>query len=250
MRGVRACWRSFCKPITDAGDGFDVDGALAKLAPQRSDVDVHGAGLAVEVVAPDLFEELVAAEDDLRLAGEGFEQVEFLAAEVDGLAADVDFAPLHVDDEVAGADGRRFGGGRCSRGAAEDGFDAGDDFAWVEGFGDVVIGTELQPDDFVDVVVAGGEHQDGEIGVVASSHAAADVPAVDAGQHQVEDEQVDGRDASRRRRAVSPSAGFFDGEVLLLEVHTQECADVVFVIDDEDAVHWLNYKSQTANLKS
>ena len=81
--------------------------------------------------------------------------------------------------------------GRC---AAEDALDAGDELARVERLRQVVVGADLEADDLVDVLVAGGQHQDRHVGGLAD--APADLEPVDVGQHQVEDDQ-------RRRSAAT-----------------------------------------------
>ena len=64
---------------------------------------------------------------------------------------------------------------------------AGDELAWVERLRQIVVGADLEPDDLVDVLVAGGQHQDRDIGGLAD--APADLDPVEVGQHQVEDDQ-------------------------------------------------------------
>ena len=45
---------------------------------------------------------------------------------------------------------------------AQDRFDSRQQFARIEGFADVVIGTELQTDDAIGLIGSGGEHNDGD----------------------------------------------------------------------------------------
>src|SRR5207249_4707317 len=96
---------------------------------------------------------------------------------------------VDVDDDGAVFDQlRRF---LLLGGAAEDRFDAGDQFARAERFGDVVISAHFEANDAVGFGGAGGEHDQGRVGgAVFSAQAAADLKAIDAGHHQVEDDQV------------------------------------------------------------
>ena len=52
-------------------------------------------------------------------------------------------------------------------GAAQLGLDARQQFAHREGLGQVIVRAHLQPDHAVDLVVAGGQHQDGNVHLLA-----------------------------------------------------------------------------------
>ena len=69
-------------------------------------------------------------------------------------------------------------------------------------------------------------------GPVAADRA-ADRDAVDAGQHQVEDDQVERLGAGARERLLAV-ADRLDLEALEAEVQHDQLADVRFVFDDED----------------
>ena len=123
---------------------------------------------------------------------------------------------------VAAALGRR---------AAEDALDARHELARVERLRQVVVGADLEADDLVDVLVAGGEHQDRHVRGLA--HAAADLDPVDVGQHQVEDDQrgLLGRDLRQRGAAGGDGAHVVAG---VLEVEGDERGDRRLVLDDQN----------------
>ena len=52
-------------------------------------------------------------------------------------------------------------GGSALRGAAEERLNAGDELLLAEGLDDVVVGARLEAADPLELVAAGGEHQDG-----------------------------------------------------------------------------------------
>ena len=90
------------------------------------------------------------------------------------------------------------------RGAApEQRPDPGEQFGQAERLGHVVVGAGVESDHGVDLVGAGGQHQDRE-GVAVGAQPAADLQAVHAGQAQVENDQVDaaltGQQGARGRR--------------------------------------------------
>ena len=76
----------------------------AELGAQPPDVDVDGAGAAEVVVAPDLLEQLGAAEHAARVLGEELEQLELLVGQVEQPAPDPGGVGRLVDDDLAGGD--------------------------------------------------------------------------------------------------------------------------------------------------
>src|SRR5260370_852894 len=80
-----------------------------------------------------------------------------------------------------------------SPGSAEGGARGADgchELLGVEGFDDVVVGAAVEARDFVDALVAGGQHQDRH--QAFATDGAADLEPVEVRHHHVEDDQVDG----------------------------------------------------------
>ena len=125
--------------------------------------------------------------------GERGEEVELERGEVDLGAVDGDPAGGAVDLERADAAGRgrRRGELGGALDPAEQGVGAGDDLAHPERLGDVVVGADAEPDEDVGLVVAGGEHEDRDR--ADRLDAAAHLEPVEAGQHDVEDDEVGAR---------------------------------------------------------
>jgi len=71
----------------------------SELGPEPPDVDVHGPGAAVEVVAPHLAQEGRAGEHAPRVGGEEPEELELLEREVERAAGDRDPEALGVEHE-------------------------------------------------------------------------------------------------------------------------------------------------------
>src|SRR5262249_41810653 len=113
----------------------------------------------------------------------------------------------------------------------QDRLDPGHQLARIERLGQIVVGPKLQSDDLIDVVVAGGDHDDWEIAV--STQVPADLPAVELRQHQVEHYQV----RPGRLHFVECLATIRSGldlEPFLLEVDPGELHDIALVVDDQD----------------
>lgn len=227
--GVAAVSFGLDEFVADAPECLDLHGRICQFRAEMLYVDIDGAGFAGEVVAPDRAEELVAGEGDAGVFDEGDEEVEFFGAEVDELAIDAGFAAGFVDGEIAEGDGVL--GFSAAFDAVEDAFDAGDEFAGVEGFGHVVVGAEFEADDLVDVVAACGEHDDGDVAFAAKF--AEDLEAIEAGHHDVEDDEG-GRGLLEAGDGFAAVGGVFDGIAFFFEVEGVEVADVGFVVDEED----------------
>jgi hypothetical protein len=144
---------------------------------------------------------------------------------VDGL---VEFEVGVAQDAVLGR--------RGDLGAAQDGLDPEDDFFEVEGFGDVVVAADGEAGDAVADGVAGGEEEDGQ--VAGGPEALGDFEAVHVGEHDVEDDEV-GLEAGGGAEGLGGVAGDLDLETGEAEGGGQERADVLLVVDDEDAVFGL-----------
>ncbi len=93
-------------------------GVAGHVAHQRlaktPDMHVDGAGLDIDVRAPDRVQQLLAAEHPAGMLDQVVEQAEFGRPQVDFLAVAADAVGDAVDDDVAvGPAGRRPGRGGC-----------------------------------------------------------------------------------------------------------------------------------------
>ena len=203
------------------------------LRTKAADVNRNRTNVALEFPAPDVLEELFAAEDLLRMLGKEKEEIELAGGEGDGMAVTEDGAAGWIDLKVAGADaalGLVDGGS----GTAEDGVDAGDEFSGAEGFDDVVVGAHLEAGEALGLGGACGEHDDGDVGGLAD--AAAHLFAGQFGEHEIEDDEVGGVRFERGERVRAGGRGG-DFVAVLFEVEAYDISDRAFVIDDEDRSH-------------
>ena len=110
--------------------------------------------------------------------------------------------------------------------------DPGDQLTRAERLGHVVVGTQLEADDPVHLVVAGGHEQHG--GPVAGrAHPAAHLDAVQPGQADVEDDGDGVQPADRVERACAVALDVHP-ESLPAQVEPDEVGDGPIVLDDED----------------
>src|SRR5262245_13254136 len=107
-----------------------------------------------------------------------------------------------------------------------------------ERLGEVIVCAAFEPDYLVRLFAARGEHQDRHIGIFGvAADRLADGDTVEAGEHHVEDDEIEVPASRQLQRALAISA--LNAIVVLeAEMQTDELADVRFVFDHEDCWAW------------
>ena len=161
------------------------------------------------------------------------EDLELGRRQADPAVAALDAAPLEVDEQVAVADDAPTGGiGQVAVRAPQERLDPAHQLAQPERLGQVVVGSQLEPDDLVDLVVASGQDEDRHLRA-GRAQAAEDLEAVHAGKPDIEHHEVR-RLAGRDVEALLAGPGDRDLVALLLEGVLDPAGDGVFVLDDQD----------------
>ena len=109
---------------------------------------------------------------------------------------------------------------------------AGHQLARAERLDDVVVGPQVEADDLVRVAAARGEQDDRHIAVLAQP--AADLQPVEAGQHDVEQDEVEAVRSRAAARALGPSAASVDTMAARARGTGAAAADLGVVVDDQD----------------
>ena len=117
-----------------------------------------------------------------------------------------------------------------SPGAPQHGLDAGDEFAVAERLGEVVVGPHGQSDEPVDLVAASSQDQDVAVGKGADL--AAHLDAVEAGQPEVEHDDV-GVLGPGLVEGLGAGVGLADLVARAGEVGRDDGGECAFVIDDQ-----------------
>src|SRR3990170_4479233 len=141
--------------VLDRLDGLCQEGDL--LAKLR-DVDVDRAVDHVGILPPDFREDRLAGEDATRRGEERLEDTEFLGGERHRLPLAPDLVTARVHPQLPVGQHRGLGFLRPGTTAAKDRLDPGHDLPRAERFGDVVVRTQLKPDDAVRFVPLRGQH--------------------------------------------------------------------------------------------
>ena len=115
--------------------------------------------------------------------------------------------------------------------AAENGADAGQEFAGAERLADVVVGADLKADDAVGLGRKGCEEYDGD--VVRRAQLPAKGEAVFARHHDIENNEIEAADLERtpHRGAIGGLGG---AEAVCCKETAQAGADLFVVIDNEN----------------
>ena len=200
-----------------------------ELAPQVRDEDVDRVGRRDRVVAPDVLEQALAGDDQPLVAHQVLEQLELAVGELDLALAALHLARVRVElsrspttSEAAAA----------RRPAPQQRADPREQLLALERLRQVVVGAGVEAADAVLGLGASGQHQDRHVALRAQ--AAADLDAVEAGQAEVEHDEV--RDEAggdvERLDAVGRGAHLV---ALVAQRAAQDVGDLLVVLDDEDA---------------
>src|SRR5688572_18722789 len=199
---------------------------------QVADMGVDHAIGHKHILAPDLIEQLLPAQDDPPVANERREQLEFNRREIDLLARAAQLETLEIDLEVAETeDVDRF----RRRGPAQRCLDPRPQFHRAEWLRDVVVGAKFETENLFGLMALRGE-QDDRRAHASVTQFTTDLEAILAGEHHVEQDQIEtsGQAAGDGRLAVGDQLQLvaLEAQVLL----ESEC-DVGIVFDYQNAGH-------------
>jgi len=192
-------------------------------------MDIEGLGRPEPVRIPDLVHDLLPSDDLARIGHEKVKEVELTGRHVDGLALLGHRAGGRIQ-----ADRSHLDGGAPLRWLAppHDGSDPRRELTDGEGFDDVIVGPELEPEYSVDLLASSGEHDDGHARLLAD--VARQVPPVATGQHHVEEDEVRELPGARFARDRQCRRDLW-GEPLAFEALGQGFSDGLLVLHDQDA---------------
>src|SRR5215217_6014867 len=147
--------------VAGAADGADGVGFATTVdgAAEAADMDVDGALIDIDVIAPDAIEELLARIDAAGMAHEIFEEAIFGGAQMHVAGGAADAVGGAIELKVADLEGSS---DEIGIGAAEEGVDARDQLGDREGFYDIVVGAGREAPHALFFFAAGGEHDDGD----------------------------------------------------------------------------------------
>src|SRR3954462_11858066 len=223
--------------VADPAHGEDelrLLGIGLELLAQVPDVHVDRARVAIGRVAPHAREQHVAREHPAGAARHRAGDLELNERGLEALLRQLHRALGRVHPQAGGLD-RRLGLAVAGRhaGAPQRGLHAQAELPHRERLCDGVVGAELEPEDLVDLLALGAEHDDRDA-LPLGAQPPADLEAVHLGQHHVEHDEVEGLLGEARER-LAPVRRVHDLIAVALEREGQERLDRLLVVDEEDA---------------
>lgn len=151
-------------------------------------MNIDGAGIHVGLILPDMLQKFIPADDGAAVVDKELQQLHLLGGKLDGFTVFGGLSVLEIDVHIAElkAENRSK---IFTRDAAQQGFDAGEQFVRVEGLGQVVVRAEFEADNTVNDTRLGSEHQNCGIYALLAKFL-ADIEAIFAGKHDVEQYEV------------------------------------------------------------
>lgn len=187
----------------------------------------------VELGAAQRLHEVVVGEHATRGAREHGEELELELRERQRAVSEAGVAGTKVQQQRTDAELLALGGHRLR--APQHRTDAREQLARVEGLAEIVIGAELEPDDAVDVVSPRGEHEDRRpLHGRLRAHLLAQLEAVLARQHEVEQERIERLRLQRADQLVTVRE-VHHVDLVVAEVLADELGEADVVLDEQRA---------------
>ena len=205
-------------------------GVELQLFAQAADMHVHGAGVALIIVAPDQIQQAFAAVNAAGVAHQKLDQVELLHRQLHVLPVLAGAAALGIDADMPAPEHRvllRRGG---HAGAAQQRADARLELQDVEGLGHIVVRAGLKAHQQVCALAAGREHDDRHGGEAADL--LAGLQAVLFRHHQIQHDQVVAARAGQLHGLLAVVAGVH-GISLVFEVEFDSLDKQALVVDHQ-----------------
>ena len=178
---------------------------------------------------------MFAAEHEARPFQKHRQQTEFCSCECDLDAIVVGQGPAvgikHPSVEGQSVPGKAATNDAPPVGSAQDRLDPGQQLTRIEGFGQIVVGPDLQPHDTVSFITQGCQHQDrnGPLRTQTS----ADREAIFARHHHIQHDQIELTHLHRRIHCDG-IGGRSRAHAVLFQIFHQGIADITVVIDDQN----------------
>jgi hypothetical protein len=206
---------------------------LINLAAEEADKSVQGVLLDIFRALPYGVENGLAGGDAAFMAHKEFEQAKFGGREMDFPSSAEDATLGDFQGQVADAQGMK----SRLEDAALEGADTGEEDGEGEWLGYIVVGSGVEAFDDVGDRVAGGEHQNRDV-LLHVAEAAGDLNAIDAGEHDVEKDEVElgvVRQGERGKTVMREAYGV----IVFFEPAAEHLGHAPFVFDYEDFhVNW------------
>ena len=183
---------------------------------------------------PNGVQDLLAGEGLAGVLHEHFDDGVLHLGELDALAVFLQGAVAGIEQEGRLADLADLH--RTAAAAAHERVHAGGKLGGGKGLGDVVIRAGHQTGDLIHLLGAGGEHDDAD-GGIGGADAAADLKAINAGEHDVQQGHADVAVLGQELQGLLPALGLHHLITGTAEIDDDKAADAGLVLQYQDFLH-------------
>ena len=219
----------------DGVDRVGIGRGVGELLPQAFDVRVDRPLRDVHVVRIRLAQQLDARLDDPGTTCERLEKIELRERERKRLAVPSRLEPAEIEPERTCFDDllfRPFLDFLPDARSPQKCTNARDELAKCEGLAEIVVRSELEAEDAVELLVFRGEEEDRQL-LAACAKTAAELEAVEARHEDVEDGEV-GQSALEPVHRLEPVRERLYAKAIAPECHGHSRPQALFVIDEGD----------------
>ena len=182
----------------------------------------------------DAFGELFPREDPSGSTQKTLQQGKLHAGQIHRRVVLPNFTRCRIEAQIAWASSAGPPRLQLQGGAAKNGANSCNELAWVEWLGQVVVRSDLQTQDSLDIFSPGGQDQHRNRRL--SAQPSQNIQTAHAGQHEIENNHG----MFSRECALKPTRSFvhgFDREPLGTKALREQSAQLDIIIDDENAIH-------------
>ena len=205
-------------------------GICFDLAAQPLDMGVEGSRIRQIGVVPEVVNALITSDDLAGMAHEELQEVELFSREINHRRINAELSATEIEHERSNPEDLSVFTS-FARFPAEHGAHASDEFSEAIGLGHVVSGAEFKAEHDVDLFTFGRDHDDRDLAEGPKS--LAQIGAVHVGEHDVEEDEINGRVAEDLFGFGTVGSGD-DGEPFSVETDLQGLSVGALVVDDED----------------
>ena len=209
---------------------------ILNFNPQTADIHIHNLQLAHIVVSPDHFEQFIARKRLADVLHERLEQTVFDLRQLDLHTVLEHLAGTQIELERTGLDHVILGERRTGYAAVQR-VHTSRQFNNRKRLGDIIVRTVHQTGYLIRFLRAGGQHDNARL-IARAAHGAADLVAVDAGQHNIQHRNRDILIFMVLFQCYFAGFGLYYLVTAAFQVENQKGADILFIFQNQNfALH-------------
>jgi hypothetical protein len=222
------------QPVAEPADAYQVARLcriISELTPKSDDMAVHRAFGDECLSAPSILNQLIAAQHPAPVVHENFQELEFKRRKYDGFAAPPEFGARKIDFHIAESKNVLI----FSFKPAQNRPYARAEFPRAERFGYIIVGPQVEPENFFRFVGFGGQYNNRRA-YSSQPDVPADVKAIPPGKHDIQNDQIPSGFAPATARGLT-IPHHFDLVTVGYKIVLKEHGDVTIVFHQQYSSH-------------